>query len=282
MRCPNHDANCSSVSACPSPASVSRHVSQWYSAESISVPSMSHKTAAWDRLPSVCSPLTSLPRSGSHARRLQHSHTAVQKPGMPVPEVPPPVNTIAMPCSSAAATTSASRIEPPGCTTAVAPAAATASSPSRNGKNASEAATDPRSRSGVFCAAFITATFTASTRLICPAPMASVRSAPVKMTVFDFTCAHTRHAKRSACHSAADGLRLVGTVRPAVAGLPSRAAPRSPRPAPARARPRESTAARDPARRSPLEAGDDQAHVRLSSPGSAAHRRRRQARRRLR
>ena len=45
-----------------------------------------------------------------------------------------PVNTIARPCSSAAAITSASRTDPPGCTTAVAPAAATASSPSRNGK----------------------------------------------------------------------------------------------------------------------------------------------------
>ena len=56
-----------------------------------------------------------------------------------------PVNTIAIPCSSAAAITSASRTEPPGCTTAVAPAAATASRPSRNGKNASDAATDPRS-----------------------------------------------------------------------------------------------------------------------------------------
>ena len=36
-------------------------------------------------------------------------------------------------------------------------------------------------------AAFITATFTASTRLICPAPTASVRSAVVKITAFDFT-----------------------------------------------------------------------------------------------
>ena len=49
---------------------------------------------------------------------------------------------------------------------------ATASRPSRNGKNASDAATllfgDPG-------AAFITATLTASTRLICPAPTASVR-----------------------------------------------------------------------------------------------------------
>ena len=37
-----------------------------------------------------------------------------------------PVNTIAMPCSSAAAITSASRRDPPGCATAVAPASAMA------------------------------------------------------------------------------------------------------------------------------------------------------------
>ena len=57
-----------------------------------------------------------------------------------------PVNTMASPCSSAASITSASRTDPPGCTTAVAPAAATASRPSRNGKNASEAATVPAER----------------------------------------------------------------------------------------------------------------------------------------
>ena len=54
-----------------------------------------------------------------------------------------PVKTIARPCSSAAAITSSSCTDPPGWTTAVAPAAATASRPSRNGKNASDAATDP-------------------------------------------------------------------------------------------------------------------------------------------
>ena len=42
--------------------------------------------------------------------------------------------------------TSASRTDPPGCTTAVAPASATASRPSRNGKNASDAATEPCER----------------------------------------------------------------------------------------------------------------------------------------
>src|SRR2546428_3513758 len=48
-----------------------------------------------------------------------------------------------MACSSAAATTSASRSEPPGWITAVAPAFATTSRPSRNGKNASDAHTVP-------------------------------------------------------------------------------------------------------------------------------------------
>src|SRR5690606_13643146 len=67
-----------------------------------------------------------------------------------------PVITIAMSCSSAAAMTSASRTDPPGCTTAVAPAAARLSRPSRNGKKASDAATVPRSR----WPAFMTAVFT--------------------------------------------------------------------------------------------------------------------------
>src|SRR5262249_54457280 len=56
-----------------------------------------------------------------------------------------PVNTMAMPCSSAAAMTSSSRTLPPGWTTAVAPARAITSIPSRNGKNASDATTDAAS-----------------------------------------------------------------------------------------------------------------------------------------
>ena len=91
---------------------------------------------------------------------------------------------------------------------AVAPACAIASSPSRNGKNASDAATDPAQRAG---ASLQTATLTASTRLIWPAPTASVRSGPVKITVFDFTWAQTRQAKRSAVHSSAVGARFVTT-----------------------------------------------------------------------
>ncbi len=54
-----------------------------------------------------------------------------------------PVKTMAMPCSSAAAITSSSRIDPPGWITAVAPAATADSKPSAKGKNASEATTEP-------------------------------------------------------------------------------------------------------------------------------------------
>ena len=68
-------------------------------------------------------------------------------------------------------------------------------------------------RTRAACPAFIIAIFTASTRLIWPAPTAQRRSGPVKMTVFDFTCAQTRQAKRSACHSAAVGWRFVTTRR---------------------------------------------------------------------
>jgi hypothetical protein len=63
-----------------------------------------------------------------------------------------PVKTMAMPRRSAAAITSGSRTEPPGWITAVAPAFAASSTPSANGKNASEATTLPASG----CWAFIT------------------------------------------------------------------------------------------------------------------------------
>ena len=56
-----------------------------------------------------------------------------------------------------------------------------------------------------------------------PAPLASVRSAAVQMTVFDLTCAHTRQANRSAIHSSAVGCRFVTTRIPGV--LASVAAP---------------------------------------------------------
>ena len=48
-----------------------------------------------------------------------------------------------MPCSSQAATVSSSRFEPPGWMIAVTPAAAAGSGPSRKGKKASEASTEP-------------------------------------------------------------------------------------------------------------------------------------------
>src|SRR5205823_1597990 len=91
-----------------------------------------------------------------------------------------PVNTMAMPWSSAALMTSSSRIEPPGWITAVAPASMQASMPSANGKNASEATTEPLVRgSASFASAAASCALRAamraeSTRLIWPAPMPTV------------------------------------------------------------------------------------------------------------
>ena len=74
-------------------------------------------------------------------------------------------NAIAMPRSSAAAITSASRTEPPGWIAAVAPASAAAINPSGNGKNASLQTTLPWSESPA-SPAFHTAMRLESTRLI--------------------------------------------------------------------------------------------------------------------
>ena len=84
-----------------------------------------------------------------------------------------PVNTIAISCSLAAAITSLSRIEPPGWMTARIPAFAAASMPSRNGKKASLAITEPGTTSPA-SSAFNAAIFALTTRLICPAPMPTV------------------------------------------------------------------------------------------------------------
>src|SRR6266481_1943807 len=119
-----------------------------------------------------------------------------------------PVNTIPKPSRSAAAITSASRTEPPGWITAVAPALAASSTPSGNGKKASEATTLPASGD----CAFITASFTESTRLICPAPTPSVAPSFAKTIALDFTCFATFHAKRIVCSSFGIGGRFV-TVR---------------------------------------------------------------------
>ena len=94
-----------------------------------------------------------------------------------------------------------------------------ASRPSRNGKNASEAATVPPS-----APVLSRATCTASTRLIWPAPTAAARSACANRMVFDLTWAHTRQANRKAVHSSAVGARPVTTrsVAPGAISAPSR------------------------------------------------------------
>ena len=79
-----------------------------------------------------------------------------------------------MPCSSAAAITSSSRIEPPGWITAAMPAAAAVSMPSRNGKKASEAITAPAIGRPA-SSAFQRPMRAESTRLIWPAPTPTVR-----------------------------------------------------------------------------------------------------------
>ncbi|MCY1542669.1 hypothetical protein D9M68_784290 [compost metagenome] len=78
-----------------------------------------------------------------------------------------------MPASSAAAITSLSRIEPPGWITAVMPALAALSMPSRNGKKASEAMTAPFT-SRPACSALMAAMRAELTRLIWPAPTPTV------------------------------------------------------------------------------------------------------------
>ena len=58
-----------------------------------------------------------------------------------------PVNTIVIPCSSAASIDSLSLIEPPGCTNALIPYLVASSTQSLNGKNASDAKIAPSSDS---------------------------------------------------------------------------------------------------------------------------------------
>ncbi len=85
-----------------------------------------------------------------------------------------------MPASSAAAMTSSSRIEPPGCMAQVAPASTAEINPSANGKNASDCYRAPFVRSSLLLAASIASTaFLAAIRdesnlLIWPAPMPTV------------------------------------------------------------------------------------------------------------
>src|SRR5690606_23911212 len=77
-----------------------------------------------------------------------------------------PVKYMVTPAALAAATTSSSRTEPPGCTTAETPASISTCRPSANGKNASDAATLPAARSP----APVTASWQESTRFTCPIP----------------------------------------------------------------------------------------------------------------
>src|SRR5258708_4072230 len=92
--------------------------------------------------------------------------------------------------------------------TAVAPALAASSTPSGNGKKASEATTAPCSGD----CAFITASLTESTRLIWPAPTPRGAPSRAKTMALDFTCLQTFQAKRMFCISSGEGARLV-TVR---------------------------------------------------------------------
>ena len=93
--------------------------------------------------------------------------------------------------------------------TASAPALAASSTPSRNGKKASEATTEPASGAR----ALETAIRTESTRDIWPAPMPSVRPSAANTMAFDLTCLQTRQAKSRSRSSAAVGARLEATLR---------------------------------------------------------------------
>src|ERR671916_208934 len=99
---------------------------------------------------------------------------------------------MATPCRFAASTTSSSRTDPPGCMTASTPAPASASTPSAKGKNASLAATAPRTP----FPAFFTAVSEESTRLICPAPTPTVAPSLTSTMALLFTVRATRQAKR--------------------------------------------------------------------------------------
>ena len=89
----------------------------------------------------------SIYRPGDAPAVVRERAEAFAGPGEPPPDqwrnTRTPVNAMAMPASSAAAITSASRIEPPGWITAVAPASAAWIRPSAKGKKASEAQAEP-------------------------------------------------------------------------------------------------------------------------------------------
>src|SRR5471032_1485693 len=104
------------------------------------------------------------------------------------------------------------RIEPPGWMTQVAPASTTTSRPSRKGKKASDATTEPASDRPAFCA-LIEAMRAESMRLIWPAPTPRVMLLPQKTMAFDLTYLATRQANIRSCNCCWVGCSLVTTLR---------------------------------------------------------------------
>ena len=104
--------------------------------------------------------------------------------------------------------------------TATAPASATTSRPSRNGKKASDATTEPASVRPA-CPALIEAMRAESIRLIWPAPTPSVWPAAQKTIAFDFTNLATRQAKSRSESCDSEGARRVTTFSSARSRLRS-------------------------------------------------------------
>src|SRR5215212_9749358 len=160
--------------------------------------------ATYDRLPgssptsTVPSPGV-IPRSASAATRSRSSALIVAARALPsricaVMSIAPmsadqwrkcraPVKYMVMPALVAAAITSSSRIDPPGCTRARTPASNKIVGPSSHGKKASEAATAPPARSPARC----TANRQESTRLTWPIPIPTAAPSDASRMAFDFT-----------------------------------------------------------------------------------------------
>ncbi len=111
--------------------------------------------------------------------------------------------------SSAAATTSASRTEPPGWITTATPASARTSSPSGNGKKASLAATAAFAR----LPALRTAISAASTLLCWPAPIPTAWPEATMTMALEVVRAHTRQASSTSRHCSAVGTAFVATCQ---------------------------------------------------------------------
>ena len=126
-----------------------------------------------------------------------------------VPEVASPVKSIVAPAASAAAMTSASRCEPPGCTKAVTPAPAQTSTaretdrrrPTRKQRRAPAPVRLWPLRGGRCQRG-------SSVRHPCP----RARDPRASTMAFDLTCRQTRHAKSRASRSSSVGARRVATL----------------------------------------------------------------------